>query len=73
MKTFHVESDHEALHRGVWYRPGVLVILEDGEGLAVYAAPGGKRGACLGTYTHAQLDASKPPQGLRSTAVPQAA
>ena len=73
MKTFYVEAGHEALHRGVWYGPGVLVILEDGEGLAVYAAPEGKRGACLGTHSYAQLDKSKPPTGLRSSAVSQAA
>lgn len=73
MKTFYVETGHEALHRGVWYGPSVRVILEDGEGLAVYAAPDGKRGDCLGTYAYAQLDKTRPPRGLRSSAVAQAA
>ncbi|HJQ58584.1 MAG TPA: hypothetical protein VJ890_16865 [Vineibacter sp.] len=64
-KTFLVEPGHEALHRGVWYGPGVMVILEEGERVEVYAAPNGKRGACIGNHDYVKLDPDRPPGGLR--------
>ncbi|HEX2885993.1 hypothetical protein [Vineibacter terrae] len=73
MKTFYVEAGHEARHRGVWYGPGILVILEDGEGVEVFATANGQRGACIGSYTYMQLDATSPPRGLRANLMHAAA
>jgi hypothetical protein len=73
LKTFYVEAGYEARHRGVWYGPGILVILEDGEGVDVFATSHGRRDVCIGTYAYAQLDPTSPPQGLRANHVSVAA
>jgi hypothetical protein len=65
MKSFLVEPEHDVLHRGVWYGPGVLLVIEEGESVEVYAAPKGKRGACIGAYAYGKLDPSSPPPGLK--------
>jgi hypothetical protein len=65
MKTFYVEAGHDVLHRGVWYGPDVLLVVEEGEAVEVYAAPRGRRGACIGNYPYGKLDAGRPPPGLR--------
>lgn len=65
MKSFYVEAEHDARHRGVWYGPGVLLIVEEGESVEVYAAPKGKRGACIGNWQYNKLDAKSPPPGLK--------
>jgi hypothetical protein len=64
-KTFFVEPGHEALNRGVWYGTGVLLIVEEGERVEVYAAPNGKPAACIGNYEYAKLNQDRPPAGLR--------
>ena len=64
MKCFNVEQGHDVQHRGAWYGPGVLLILEPGDDVDVYAAPGGVRGTCVGSYRYSQLDPNAPPQGL---------
>jgi hypothetical protein len=63
-KTFLVEPGHEALHRGVWYGPGVKLIIEEGDHVEVYAAPHGKPAACIGNYEYRKLSVESPPAGL---------
>jgi hypothetical protein len=67
-KTFFVEPGHEALNRGVWYGTGVMLIVEEGERVEIYAAPNGKRGACIGNYEYTKLNQDRPPNGLRAPA-----
>jgi hypothetical protein len=66
VKSFYVETGYDALHRGVWYGPGVLLVLEEGESVEVYTAPRGRRGACIGNYAYERLNPAAPPKGLRS-------
>jgi hypothetical protein len=63
-KTFFVAQGHEAVNRGVWHRAGLLVAIEEGESVEIYATNGSAARTCLGTYRYAQLDASSPPVGL---------
>jgi hypothetical protein len=63
-KTFFVAPGHEAVNRGVWHRAGLLLAVEEGETVDVYATNGNKPKICLGTYLYAQLDAGAPPIGL---------
>ena len=65
MKSFYVDTGHEALHRGVWYGPGVLLVVEEGEDVELYVAPKGRRGACIGAYRYTKLNPISPPRGLR--------
>lgn len=64
-KTFFVEPGHEALNRGVWYGPGVMLIVEEGERVEVYVVNSGKRGACIGNHDYSKLNPERPPAGLR--------
>ncbi|TXL73860.1 hypothetical protein FHP25_19610 [Vineibacter terrae] len=64
-KTFFVEPGYEAFNRGVWYGPGILLIVEEGERVEVYAAPNGKPAACVGNHEYTKLNQDRPPTGLR--------
>lgn len=68
-KKFHVEPGLEALVAGLWYKPGVMLFVEEDEQVEIYA-PGkrNRRGACLATYTYSVLDPAVPPFGLRQAA-----
>jgi hypothetical protein len=63
-KTFFVAPGHEAVNRGVWHPPGLLVSVEEGETLSVYAVNGGAPKILLATYRYDELDADAPPTGL---------
>lgn len=63
-KTFFVAPGFEAVHRGVWHRAGLLLMVEEGDSVVLYTAEGGASKSCIGTYLHAQLDTAVPPAGL---------
>lgn len=63
-KTFFVAPGHEAVNRGVRHPSGLLLAVEEGESVDVYATNGSSPKICLGTYQYAQLDAGSPPIGL---------
>lgn len=63
-KTFFVAPGFEAVNRGIWHRAGLLLAVEEGESVALYASDGGASKTCIGTYLYAQLDATIPPDGL---------
>jgi len=63
-KTFFVASGHEAVNRGVWHRPGLLLAVEEGESVEIYATNGSAPKICLATYHYKELDAAAPPTGL---------
>jgi hypothetical protein len=65
-KIFLVDPGHEALHRGVWYGPGVKLIIEDGDRVEVFLAPQGKPAACIGDYDYRKLSPDHPPVGLHT-------
>ena len=63
-KTFFIAPGHEAVNRGVWYPPGLLLAVEEGESIDIYATNGSAPKICLATYQYAELDAAAPPIGL---------
>ncbi|HKU97033.1 MAG TPA: hypothetical protein VJR58_17240 [Vineibacter sp.] len=63
-KTFFVAPGFEAVNRGVWHGAGLLLAIEEGESVALYASDSAASKTCVGTYLYAQLDASVPPAGL---------
>lgn len=69
-KKFHVEPGLEALVAGLWYRPGVMLFVEEDEQVEIYYTPNrrNRRGACLATYTYDTLNPQSPPFGLRPAA-----
>ncbi|MCW5747349.1 MAG: hypothetical protein KIT36_14265 [Alphaproteobacteria bacterium] len=63
-KSFFVAPGHEAVNRGVWHRSGLLLTIEEGETVDIYATSKGVPDIRLGTYRYEQLDAVAPPIGL---------
>jgi hypothetical protein len=66
-KKFNVEPGHEVLLGGLWYKPGVMLFVEEDERVEIYA-PGkrGRRGPCIGMYDYGCLNPKAPPFGLRT-------
>jgi hypothetical protein len=71
-KLFYVEPGFEARSQGAWYRPGLLLWIEQGGHIEVYHAPGGERGKCIGAWTYESLSMDAPPPGLRAGRTPDA-
>jgi hypothetical protein len=63
-KTFFVAPGHEAVNRGVWHPSGLLLAVEEGETVDLYATNGSSPKIRLATYQYAQLDVGAPPIGL---------
>jgi hypothetical protein len=63
-KTFFVAPGHEAVNRGVRHPSGLLLAVEEGETVDLYATNGSSPKICLATYQYAQLDVGAPPMGL---------
>lgn len=63
-KTFFVAPGHEAVNRGVRHLPGLLLAVEEGETVDIYATNGDAPKIRLATYHYDQLDAASPPIGL---------
>jgi hypothetical protein len=68
-KKFHVEPGLEALVSGFWYKPGVMLFVEEDEHVEIYM-PGkrNRRGACVASYSYSALNPQHPPFGLRTAA-----
>jgi hypothetical protein len=63
-KTFFVAPGHEAVNRGVWHRSGLLVSVEEGESLEIYALDGAAPTIRVGAWLYGDLDPASPPVGL---------
>ena len=63
-KTFFVAPGHEAVNRGIWHRAGLLLAVEEGESVEIYATNGSAPKICLATYHYTDLDTAAPPIGL---------
>lgn len=66
VKTFFVEEGHMARSGGLWYEPGILLIVEPHERVDVFAAEGGMPTVFEGRYTFERLNVDLPPAGLLS-------
>ena len=65
-KTFFVEEGHMARCGGIWYEPGILVIVEPHERVDVFMAERGMPTVFEGRYTYERLNVDLPPAGLLS-------
>ena len=66
VKTFFVEEGHMARSGGLWYEPGILLIVEPHERVDVFMAEGGMPTVFEGRYTYERLNVDLPPTGLLS-------
>ena len=64
-KTFFLEPGLFARCDGLWYEPGILLVVEPGDRVEIFAARGGFPGMRKAHYDYRQLDAKEPPPGLR--------
>ena len=66
MKTFQVEPEFCARVGARWYRHGETLRVGEDDQVEVHLAhPLVCNSSCLGVYLHAELDAVRPPIGLR--------
>jgi hypothetical protein len=63
-KTFFVAPGHEAVNRGVRHGAGLLLAIEEGESVEVFATGEAGPATSLGTFQYAQLNKDAPPVGL---------
>jgi hypothetical protein len=63
-KTFFVAHGHEAVNRGVRHGAGLLLAIEEGETVDVYATSDTGPATHMGEYRYDQLDRDAPPVGL---------
>lgn len=64
-KSFFLEPGLFARCDGLWYEPGILLVVEPGDHVEIFAACHGSPGPCKGHYVYRQLDTREPPPGLR--------
>jgi hypothetical protein len=64
-KTFFLEPGLFARCDGLWYEPGILLVVEPGDRVEIFAARDGSPGMRKAQYDYRQLDAKEPPLGLR--------
>ncbi|HEX2889150.1 hypothetical protein [Vineibacter terrae] len=64
IKMFFVRPGHFARSGGLWYEPGILMIVEPSERVEVFVDRYGAADMCTGAYDFAQLDEQAPPAGL---------
>lgn len=64
-KAFFLEPGLFARCDGLWYEPGILLVVEPGDRVEVFAARDGLPGARRASYGYRQLDTREPPAGLR--------
>lgn len=64
-KAFFLEPGLLARCDGIWYEPGILMVVEPGDRVEIFAARDGSPGMRKGHYLYTQLDAKGPPPGLR--------
>lgn len=66
IKTFFVEEGHMARCGGLWYEPGILLIVEPHERVDVFVSERGMPTIFEGRYTYERLNVDLPPAGLLS-------
>ena len=64
-KTFFLEQGLFARCDGLWYEPGILLVVEPGDRVEIFASRDGSPGMRKAQYDFRQLDAKQPPAGLR--------
>jgi hypothetical protein len=64
VKTFFVEEGHMARCGGLWYEPGILLIVEPHERVDVFVAEGGMPTTFEGRFAYERLNVDLPPAGL---------
>jgi len=64
-KAFFLEPGLFARCDGLWYEPGILLVVEPGDRVEIFAARDGSPGMRKAQYDYRQLDAKEPPAGLR--------
>lgn len=63
-KAFFLEPGLLARCDGLWYEPGILIVVEPGDCVEIFATRDGSPGPCRARYNYRQLDAGQPPPGL---------
>ncbi|HJQ58400.1 MAG TPA: hypothetical protein VJ890_15940 [Vineibacter sp.] len=63
-KTFYVAPGHEAVNRGIRHGAGLLLVIEEGESVDLYATSEAGPTTRLATFDYAHLDCDAPPIGL---------
>lgn len=64
-KSFFLEPGLFARCDGLWYEPGILMVVEPGDHVEIFAARDGTPGRCTAHYVYRQLNDRQPPAGLR--------
>jgi len=64
-KAFFLEPGLFARCDGLWYEPGILLVVEPGDRVEIFASRDGSPGMRKAHYDYRQLDAKEPPVGLR--------
>ncbi len=64
-KAFFLEPGLLAQCDGLWYEPGILLVVEPGDRVEIFAARDGTAGPRKASYRYLQLDSHEPPPGLR--------
>ena len=64
-KSFFLEPGLFARCDGLWYEPGILMVVEPGDRVEIFTAHAGSPGQRKAHYVYRQLDAREPPPGLR--------
>jgi hypothetical protein len=63
-KTFFLEPGLLARCDGLWYEPGILLVVEPGDNVEIFSTRDGSPGSCRAIYRYRQLDSRDPPSGL---------
>ena len=63
-KVFRVAPGYEVVKGYVTYGAGLVLDVEHGETIQVFAAPSGGRGSRVGQFAYDDLAATAPPPGL---------
>jgi hypothetical protein len=66
VKMFFVEEGHMARSGGLWYEPGILLVVEPHERVDVFMSEGDMPTVFEGRYTYERLNVDLPPAGLLS-------
>ena len=64
VKMFFVEENHVAHSGGLWYAPGILMVVEPNEKVDIYGARDGVPETFKGRFTYDALELDAPPAGL---------
>lgn len=64
-KSFFLEPGLLARCGGLWYEPGILLVVEPGDHVEIFASHDGSPGLRKADYIYRQLDTREPPLGLR--------